>query len=136
MFEFWPYCALFGLGRSRDQGGSLDPFHPQCTCPEVGGPKSDHFGAIFGTTHVTIFWGPALARQPTKGPLLIRGVTHATHKTTSDMPQESSKDSQEKPHQHQRSLSELGLRATGLLIPKKEKLSQSQGKTSCEKKAE
>ena len=24
----------------------MDPFHPQCTCPEVGGPKSDHLASI------------------------------------------------------------------------------------------
>ena len=26
----------------------MDLFHSQCTCPEVGGPKSDHMGAICG----------------------------------------------------------------------------------------
>ena len=44
--------AVLGLFWPRTVSGpggiaSLDPFHPQCTCPEVGGPKSDHFCAIF-----------------------------------------------------------------------------------------
>ena len=37
---FWPRTASGPGGNA-----SSDPFHPQCTCPEVGGPKSDHFNS-------------------------------------------------------------------------------------------
>ena len=49
-FEFWPKWAVFWSRAASGVGGnaSSDPFHPQCTCPEVGGPKSDHFKAKNG----------------------------------------------------------------------------------------
>ena len=43
MCLFWRFLAS-GVGGID----SLDLFHPQCTCPEVGGPKSDPFMTYSG----------------------------------------------------------------------------------------
>ena len=58
-FDFFAFFFASGVGGID----SLDLFHPQCTCPEVGGPKSDHMGAICGGRGLEtcifpkFFWG-------------------------------------------------------------------------------
>ena len=76
--HFWSTIASLGpfwrfLAPRVGGNESSDPFHPQCTCPEVGGPKSDYLGAIFG------FWAPLKSRSPLQvdrhgGPCRIRST--------------------------------------------------------------
>ena len=72
---FSPVLAEMGLfwsnfGPGVGGNGSSDLFHPQCNCPEVGGPKLDlgapkldDLGAICG-----VFWGSGASPGP--GPRL------------------------------------------------------------------
>ena len=60
--------GIFWLRTVSGPGGiaSSNPFHPQCACPEVGRPKSDHFEPFLG------FVGPCRIRSTLKGDLLLR----------------------------------------------------------------
>ena len=59
---FFPVLGIFWLNVGPGVGGndSSDRFHPQCSCPEVGGPKPEHLKAISG------FGAPLKSRLPLK----------------------------------------------------------------------